>query len=435
MQVPAAPTAIALATAPRLSCCKPVLPPVASAGTRRRRLWELDSSAHCPVLGVGLPIEYLRRLAAKTAPDEAGDDDYRLHCLAVAEARRRGVVAEALHKELDRRYAAALRRSAGLKCSEALAGFWRECRGDERMPGAMWAVLTHARCDPALDKQVLADVHMLQHQRGAAQRVDQARFDALQTDNEALRRELLALRQRAQQQTGELLAQAAQLQAQLQQLRADAIKRETELDALRAELQALHAQVPDLPQRCALSAQLQAQAQRIAALELALAQARQRAERAEQAERAERARTRFGAPGLEPPVASAAAPARAAAPQSSTGPIVVDGGARPPAAPPLLHDRVVLCVGGRTASVPLYRDIVERSGARFLHHDGGDEHSGQRLDASLAAADLVICQASCISHDAYWRVKEHCKRRGKHCVYVDNTGGASLQRALAAFRS
>lgn len=41
------------------------------------------------------------------------------------------------------------------------------------------------------------------------------------------------------------------------------------------------------------------------------------------------------------------------------------------------------------------------------------------LDASLAAADLVICQTGCISHDDYWRVQDHCRRTGKPCILVD----------------
>ena len=53
------------------------------------------------------------------------------------------------------------------------------------------------------------------------------------------------------------------------------------------------------------------------------------------------------------------------------------------------------------------------------------------LEESLAAADLVICQTGCVSHDAYWRVKEHCKRHGKRCVFIENPGSASLKRALA----
>jgi len=40
------------------------------------------------------------------------------------------------------------------------------------------------------------------------------------------------------------------------------------------------------------------------------------------------------------------------------------------------------------------------------------------LEASIVAADLVICQTGCLSHGAYWRVRDHCKRTGKTCVMV-----------------
>lgn len=98
--------------------------------------------------------------------------------------------------------------------------------------------------------------------------------------------------------------------------------------------------------------------------------------------------------------------------------------------PARLDDQAVLCVGGRPASVPVYRQLIERTGGRFLHHDGCDEGSVAKLDATLAAADLVICQTGCVSHDAYWRVKDHCKRTGKRRVFVEIASGAGLKRAL-----
>ncbi len=50
------------------------------------------------------------------------------------------------------------------------------------------------------------------------------------------------------------------------------------------------------------------------------------------------------------------------------------------------------------------------------------------LEASLAAADLVICQTGCISHGAYWRVQDHCKRTGKTCVLVDQPEALRIVR-------
>lgn len=41
------------------------------------------------------------------------------------------------------------------------------------------------------------------------------------------------------------------------------------------------------------------------------------------------------------------------------------------------------------------------------------------LEATLAAADLVICQTGCISHGDFWRVEDYCKRTGKLCVLAD----------------
>lgn len=58
------------------------------------------------------------------------------------------------------------------------------------------------------------------------------------------------------------------------------------------------------------------------------------------------------------------------------------------------------------------------------------EDNAAVLDANLAAADLVICQTGCISHNAYWRVKDFCKRTGKQCVYVENASASSLERKL-----
>ncbi|HAV38441.1 MAG TPA: hypothetical protein DCX52_19175, partial [Massilia sp.] len=119
--------------------------------------------------------------------------------------------------------------------------------------------------------------------------------------------------------------------------------------------------------------------------------------------------------------AKAARPRVAAPPPAATA---------PPPIPVHLLNRSVLCVGGRSGNLPFYRRMIEGVGAQFAHHDGGLEDGSRQLEASLAAADLVICQTGCISHGAYWRVKEYCKRTGKRCVFVDNPSVSGLARGL-----
>ena len=53
-----------------------------------------------------------------------------------------------------------------------------------------------------------------------------------------------------------------------------------------------------------------------------------------------------------------------------------------------------------------------------------------QLGSHLQAADVVICQVGCISHNAYWRVKEHCKRTGKPCLFVESSSRSALERVL-----
>lgn len=383
----------------------PLPTPGAKTGSRRRRLWELDAHAHCPVVGVCLPLAALRRIVDKVLDGKAMADDYELHCGVIAECRRRTPIAEAVQRELDRRCMIALRQASLAKTPEGLAAWWQTASAGQDLAGAFWATLTHPRCTPELEHRVLGDVHMLQHQVGMARRVDLKHFEEVMHENGVLGRELAAAQQRNTRQADEHRQRHEQQQSQILQLRAQLIGRDTLISSLRQELQTLEEAMPGLKNRQALAQDNEHLQRRLHDTERALMQAQHELERA-------RARNDELTLALHrlPPEATV------------TPPETPD--------PAALADRAVLCVGGRPASVPVYRHLVERTGGRFLHHDGGEEDNPAQLDATLAAADLVICQTGCISHDAYWRVKDHCKRTGKRCVFVETPSTAGLKRAL-----
>jgi len=391
-----------------------------SRGSRRRRLWELPSQALCPVIGVCLPMPVLRRKLGKVLGGQALANDYELHCGAINECARRGPVSELLQKELDQRFAIALKQSSQHKTAEALTRWWNAAQQGNDVGGALWGALTHARCDAALQEQVLRDIHMLQHQVGAANRADLQRMEALEDENAVLTRELA----QAQSRSTRLLAERAQAleasQAECLRLRGELMARDTLTAGLRDEMQQLEASIPGLRHRHEQAKQLQSQQDRIHQLERALLTARQQAEREQR--RAEE---------LQQTLSQMERQLEAQAESARPG----EAAAMPEAALPSLDERSVLCVGGRPAVVPIYRQLIERTGGRFLHHDGGEEDAVAKLDASLAAADLVICQTGCISHDAYWRVKDHCKRHNKKCVYIESPSASGLRRALGSLGS
>jgi len=368
--------------------------------SRRRRLWELGHACHCPLVGVSFPLGVLRKLVDKVTNGKVVADDYEVHVGAVTECGTRNRLSEALQKELERRYAGVLLRFRNAKTTGQVAELWRTAVADGDVAGAFWAGLTHPRCTSELEEQMCRDLHMVQHQAGACVRADITRFNATLDENKRLTHDLHKAQQRATVLMAEKSADAAKHAAQIMQLRAQVVGKDSMIDSLKIELEQLRESIPGLESRAKL------------------------AERLAQMEERERAmRNQINELKLE----LARAAEAPAAPVQETARQVVEHVMKMPLS---LNDRAVLCVGGRNGNVASYRELIEREGAQFAHHDGGLEDNANRLEASLAAADLVICQTGCISHSAYWRVKDYCKRNGKRCVFIDNPSISSLARGL-----
>jgi hypothetical protein len=382
-------------------CCAVAACPAAGAGSRRRRLWDLDPHAHCPVVGLCLPVATLRRLMERHLAS-APADDYELHGTGVGTCRTRNVFAEAVQRELDQRHAPQLRATRGLKTTAQLLAWWDLQRAGPHMAGALWAVLTHARCSSEAEDQVLGQVHMQQHEVGQMARALADRQQQLQAQLAQARRDQDQMAGRLDELRRQHAQERERLLAENLRLRGVVLAREALISQLDAERAALLQAQPDLPARQALAQQLRDQGERLRDLQRTLNRV------IDDNTRLRAVRNEGAAVGGE----GTAAPCE------------------PPPAAPALNSCAVLCVGGRTGAVPVYRQVVEAAGAQFLHHDGGDENNLQRLDSTLAAADLVICQTGCVSHGAYWRVKDHCRRTGKRCVFVEQPSASSLQRAL-----
>ena len=372
-------------------------------GSRRRRLWELGHACHCPVVGVCLPLDTLRRLVNKALGGKALADDYDVHVGAVAECMRRNRLSESLQTELDNRYAREVRQFKLAKTTPALAELWSLAIRQGDVAGAFWAALTHPRCDAAMQEVLCRDMHMLQHQAGANVRIDIAKFNALHSENAVLARELARAQERSTRVLAEKTHDIARLSALHLRAQADTITKESRLAFLTEDLAALRASTPGLEAGERLQKKLDQLLARQSELEAQNASLRHKLAAAAKA---------LDAHANElPPVAKP--------PEPQSAPITL-----------YLNQKTVLCVGGRTSNIANYRDLIERVGGHFAHHDGGLEDNQSVLDASLAAADLVICQTGCISHNAYWKVKDFCKRTGKRCVFVENPSASSLARGL-----
>lgn len=365
----------------------------AAAPRRRRRLWELPTQAHELLLALSFEPDSLRREAARALGrmqrgicSLQGSDADVLYSV-VHDMTTRNPLAESLHKRLDDRHAAAVRRCAPQRDPEALRAFWSGALTDAGMPAALWAVLTHP-LGAALEKAVLhqaRDWVFTQTRRAMA--VKRTR-ELAEARTVGIQRTVDDLHERLAQQQLASAGALERIQLENAQLRGELLRR---VGAAGEATGAGGREVPvDLfGTRPKLGA--------VAVVEASL-RLRRRAE----------------------PLATLQSTTPAPAPQRSASDPVTVRGSR------------VLCVGGIGHSVSRYRSRVERLGGDFDHHDGGVEDSAQALDGRLHRADLVICQAACINHEAYRRIKRHCERTGKPCLYLDRPSLSRFDRALAA---
>ena len=381
-----------------------------SKTTRRRRLWELPSKYHCPVVGVCFDVAELRRMINKYLKYPPETTDYMWHTIAVGVCDTRCPLSEQFGRVLDRRYAQTIRKLAACKATDDLRAAWREiAKQGIEIPAGLWAACTHPLCTEELEQEIHSDIHMIQHQVGAGVRIDLKAMKALRDENEQLRIEQEALRKRYELQRAESLLALQELAQRVAALQAELSARDAAARRVQLELDRLVAALPDLREREQLLMRLQDTESRLSAAR----------EREQELER-EVVRLRDFAAYAEETIEALNQDALAGDGDESLVPSFRDS----------LVGKSVLCVGGRSGSINSYRDLIEQHGGRFMHHDGGREESLHRIEGALAAADIVICQVGCISHNAYWRVKEMCKRTGKPCMFVKSNGVSSLGRLI-----
>ena len=367
---------------------------------QRAKLWELNGSFHCSIIGTCLTPAELRRVMGKLAQrDLAHVSDHDLHAEAVGLAARQTACARLLQKALDQRHQTVIRQFARLQGEDAVMAQWRLERQAGAIPGAYWAVLTHADTGHAGLRQAFGDVHMLSHLVGAANRADISRLGALEAEN-------AALREKVERQQAALHAAITARDTTIRQLGALAAQQhrapaEADPDDLHAGYRHL---VGDL------QAQLAAEAAR-----------RERIERrlTEQAEAGRRWQDR-------------ARLAEAGHAESARALAVLEDRDVPPALRrAALPPERVLYVGGHAGCVEQMRDTLQEAGGELLSHDGGRHDHPSLLPGLISRADRVVFPVDCVSHDAALTVKRVCRQLGKRWLPLRSAGLAAFLAALS----
>ncbi len=402
--------------------------PVSAEGNarRRRRLWELDYNLHCSIVGTCLTLGDLRRIAGRlklTMP--AGNADYAVHGTFVRWASRPGPVAKQLQRTLERRHAAAIRVASQASTARELIDFWQRRLDAGDIPGPYWALLTHPAAGLDLVWQAFGDVHMLSHLVGAANHADIRRLKSLERDNDELADALGRAKRRLAEQEADarrlIGAHAAELAALSRQLRdAEITARVAGQPPHPIALPRPSAETsPASPANPVVSRDELHVARREARQQQEIDRLRETLERQDECVRELKAESA----ALEAALLSALAP---------EAPLRLDTTAPDASSPIDLSGLRIVYIGGRDSIIPHIRALVERANGAFLHHDGGIEDSGPRLEAVLTQGDAVFCPVDCVSHRACQRAKDVCRQGLKTFVPLRSASLSAIAGGLRA---
>jgi hypothetical protein len=381
----------------------------ARAELTRRRIWELGSSFHCSIIGTCLTTAELRQILVKIGlPGVDKENDHELHGRAVLLAGKRDVGSKLLQKALDRRHRSALIQFGKARNDAELRALWANAVENAEIPGAYWAVLTHARTPEELARHVFGEVHMLSHLVGAANRADIRRLRSLEAENAALQEKVA----RQQQQLRNLVVQRDVTIANLQDMLGKAIASgqagASLLDA--AEGGTGSQLIADLRRKLAsATASRERLERRVWALTTQRDHERKSRQSVELREHEQRAELQAAEKALE-----GAFSLRERVERSF----------------PSLAGKTVLYVGGRPHLVPKLQVLTEQTGADFIHHDGGIEDRSGLLEAQVAHADAVFFPVDCVSHGAVAVIKRISRHATKPYVALRSSGLSSFAAAL-----
>ena len=386
----------------------------------RKKLWELDQSYHCIVIGTCLSLAELRWLQRRLGGSASvSATDYDLHRAFVGAVRAATPASRLIHKHLDRKYKSAIQQLGKARTRDELDAYWDTALASGEIAGAFWAVITRSDVPMAMLDRVYGEVHMLSHLSGASVRVDLHELNRLRRHCPALEAQLADARMTARRRLAEQQETIDALHERLTQ----SLETERQLQAAETRLamleeQSLATQLTAEVEN--LTARLDAEHARAEAAEITIESWKQQASRSidqNQWLARQLAEMRHERDMLEVTLERLLSPPCAE--------VSTDAG-------PDLVGRCVLFVGGRQGQCVYFRELVERRNGRFIHHDGGRKDARARLWDVMQQADAILCPLDCVSHDAVHRIKRFCQRNTKPLVLLSRTSLAAFNRGLNA---
>lgn len=372
--------------------------------TQHKKIWELQHTSICKVVGMALDLADLQKIGRKFRlmfKDTCVDEEFALHSAIVGICGKEGKISRHVQKIIEgrfQRYAKRLSEQDGSQITELVLN---ECQA-AGIP--LWAILWHLSTSRVVggdrvETALFGHMHMQEHKllkdfwnTAGGDRDGQENQRKEEMDN--LRRELIALRssntrlEKEKQRLTQRLAQANQcppLPLPTTSSQSENSDQDKKIHRLKLLLEESREKNRELQGECTQAQkQIEALTRELFFLESA----------------------NIGA-------------------NEKTAHDACSCGLRH-----CLRGKRIAMVGGIESLESHYRSLVEESGGEFCRHDGTCCRGERKLEECIRSADLVVCPISVNSHFGASGVKRVCRRYGINCCFPDSAGLGSLRSVL-----
>lgn len=393
-----------------------------ACSTSRKKLWQLDSSLHCSVIGTCLSMEELMRFHQKFKLDtDIAETDYELHRYFVHTVNQNNYQSKHVSKYLDKKYQAAVRQFSKIKSNEQLATLWDEAVTNGDIAAAYWALITSPHISEPLNDRVYGEVHMLSHLSGSTTRVDMQQRYQLQQASQKYRQQLKQSHLEIKHKTEEV-KKVTQLLS-LQQKRMRLLERKYKSVTARINQPDKKQDIKQLKRKIdEYESKFILQQNRLSRLE-------------DNAQNWKNLAIQSGDQYLDLKKNHLRQKSELDALEKTVQELLTS---RTPSCSKQqecknLCGQCILYVGGRNRQCANFRTVVEQQNGQFIHHDGGLHDGRLRLGSLLKQVDAVFCPLDCVSHEAAYKIKKYCKQHSKKLVWLPRSSLSAFMHGLNEF--
>lgn len=393
-----------------------------ACSTSRKKLWQLDSSLHCSVIGTCLSMEELMRFHQKFKLDtDIAKTDYELHRYFVHTVNHNNYQSKHISKYLDKKYSVAVRQVSKIKSNEQLATLWDEAVTNGDIAAAYWALITSPHISEPLNDRVYGEVHMLSHLSGSTTRIDMQQRYQLQQASQKYRQQLKQSHLEIKHKTEEV-KKVTQLLS-LQQKRMRLLERKYKSVTARINQPDKKQDVKQLKRKIdEYESKFILQQNRLSRLE-------------DNAQNWKNLAIQSGDQYLDLKKNHLRQKSELDALEKTVQELLTS---RTPSCSKQqecknLCGQCILYVGGRNRQCANFRTVVEQQNGQFIHHDGGLHDGRLRLGSLLKQVDAVFCPLDCVSHEAAYKIKKYCKQHSKKLVWLPRSSLSAFMHGLNEF--